>query len=411
MTARNIKDYDLFTTAIMTFDEVFPDICSAIDDNATSKCTSHSNSTSCDEQQKANIHNLVPISPCFSEVSPTSSAADIDMSITGQFSNIEYKYHVDPRVLGTGHYGSVRECIDRVTGQRYAVKSICKSGPAVEPGSHASEIMLLREINHRNIIQLVDVYEDAEYLHLVTDLCDGGELFDKIIDKSSCDNGATCFAEDEAAKIMYQILTAVSYMHKHDIAHRDIKPENILFETKDEDSPIKIIDFGLARKHFGSLGEPPMTTIVGTPYYIAPEVLRKSYDKSCDLWSVGVIAYMLLTGCAPFNGNNDSEVYDAVRQGQYHFPSADWSGTSSEACDFIHRLLQKDQRKRMTVEQALNHPWIVKHANTHATIIEEEREDKSSGHVVVKGLRMSRKGSMLCSRIGKCKMRISLFCK
>eukprot|EP00579_Thalassiosira_antarctica_P023209 CAMPEP_0201987002 /NCGR_PEP_ID=MMETSP0904-20121228/91569_1 /ASSEMBLY_ACC=CAM_ASM_000553 /TAXON_ID=420261 /ORGANISM="Thalassiosira antarctica, Strain CCMP982" /LENGTH=169 /DNA_ID=CAMNT_0048541089 /DNA_START=1302 /DNA_END=1807 /DNA_ORIENTATION=- len=169
------------------------------------------------------------------------------MSITGKFSNIEYKYHIDPRILGTGQQGSVRECIDRVTGQRYAVKSIRKSDPSVKPGGLAREIMLLQEMEDSNIIQLVDVFEDADYVHLVTDLCTGGELFDKICEKSSnSDNGAACFAEDEAARIMYQILTAVSYMHKRGIVHRDIKPENILFEATDDDSTVKIIDFGLS---------------------------------------------------------------------------------------------------------------------------------------------------------------------
>ena len=135
------------------------------------------------------------------------------------------------------------------------------------------------------------LYEDAEYVHLVTDICKGGDLFDRIVEKSEADNGDTaCFAEGEAARIMYQLLSSVSYMHKNNVAHRDIKPDNILFETNEDDSPIKICDFGLSRKHGGT--DSPMKTIVGTPYYIAPEVLQKRYDKSCDLWSAGVIAYI-----------------------------------------------------------------------------------------------------------------------
>lgn len=185
---------------------------------------------------------------------------------------------------------------------------------------------------------------------------------------------------------MHQILTAVSYMHKRGIVHRDIKPENILFETKDEDSPIKIIDFGLARKHFGQDSEAPMSTIVGTPYYIAPEVLRKKYDKSCDLWSCGVIGYILLCGYPPFNGENNTEVHDAVRRGRYRFPSSDWSSTSRESRDFIRRLLQKDPRKRMSVEQALNHPWVAKHGYTDVAMRDEDRQDNSSVEVVFKGL-------------------------
>lgn len=322
---------------------------------------------------------LAPVSPCYSEESSSATT-----SITGKSGNIEFKYHVDHRVLGTGHHGSVRECIDRATGKRFAVKSIRKSDPAVNPGGLAREISLLREMRHGNIVQLRDVYEDAEYVHLVTDLCRGGELFDKIIENSSADNGAACFMEDEAASVIYQILTAVSYMHNHHIAHRDIKPENILFETSDEGSPIKLIDFGLSRKHFEGL-EPNMSTIVGTPYYIAPEVLRKKYDKSCDLWSIGVIAYIMVCGYPPFNGVDNNEVYDAVRRGTFRFPSPDWSGTTKEVRNFIRRLLHKDPRKRMTAEQALNHPWIVNHIKNDVAICDEYREEQSSVEVVFKG--------------------------
>ena len=389
----------------ITFDEVFSDqpmmMMDADDQSTTPKkrMTSRVVSAPYDEHRADDcctspLPNAVPVSPSPSDSSHASSAA-VD-SITGALSNIEYKYHVDPRVLGSGHHGSVRECIDRTTGQRYAVKSIRKDDPNVKRAGLSREITLLREMKHRNIVQLVDVYEDAEYLHLVTDLCSGGELFDKIVEKSSTDNGVPCFTEEEAARIMYQILTAVSYLHNHDIAHRDIKPENILFESTDDNSPIKIIDFGLARKHFGGAtrsadytsedAQPKMSTIVGTPYYIAPEVLRKRYTKSCDLWSVGVIAYILLCGYPPFNGANNKEVYDSVKKGRYHFPSSDWSGTTKEARDFIRRFLQKDPRKRMTVEQALNHPWIVKHVNTQSLMSDEDRQDTSSVEVVLTGL-------------------------
>jgi serine/threonine protein kinase len=384
MTAHNmnVQNYDLATTSNMMFDEVFPDI-SPVKGKSTANCTSRFDSVPYDEQWQ-DMPNIAPVSPCFSDESSASSAA---MSITGRFSDIEDKYFIDPRVLGSGHHGSVRECIDRNTGQRYAVKSIRKSDPAVKPGGLAREIMLLKEMKHHSIVHLVDVYEDTDYVHLVTDLCSGGELFDKIVDKSSnSDNGMPCFAEDEAARIMHQILTAVSYMHDNGVVHRDIKPENILFETTYDDSPIKIIDFGFARKHFANFGEPPMTTIVGTPYYISPDVLRKKYDKSCDLWSVGVISYILLCGYPPFNGANNDEVYDAVRRGRYRFPSDDWSYTSRESRDFIRRLLQKDPRKRMTVEQALNHPWILKNVSNVVEMSDEERQDTSSVEVVFHGL-------------------------
>jgi serine/threonine protein kinase len=301
-----------------------------------------------------------PVSPCTSRA-PTS---------------IEDKYHVDPHVLGVGHHGSVRHCINRYTGEHFAVKSICKADPSVHSKGLAREVALLVEMKHDSIIQLVDVYEDAEYVHLVTEMCDGGELFDRIVEKSS-DAKHGCFSEHQAAKILHQLLNALSYMHKHNVVHRDIKPENILFETEDEDSPIKIIDFGLARKHYAN--KPPMKTIVGTPYYIAPDVLRKSYGKACDLWSVGVITYTLLAGYPPFNATEMKGVYAAVQSGKYCFPSADWKHISLEAKDFIRKLLQTDPSKRMTTEESLMHPWLV----SQLELTMEVREENTSVEVVL----------------------------
>jgi len=137
--------------------------------------------------------------------------------------------------------------------------------------------MLLDQMKHSSIIQLRDVFEDEEYLHLVTELCEGGELFDKIVDRASRSKKAgepSCFSEEEAARVLREILVTVQYMHQHGIVHRDIKPENILFTSKEEGSPIKIIDFGLARQ-FNKSQDESMRTVVGTPYYIAPEVLQR----------------------------------------------------------------------------------------------------------------------------------------
>lgn len=317
-------------------------------------------------------------------MSATSSAppSPPPICITGKFANIEHKYHIDPKVLGTGHHGSVRRCIDRTTRQRYAVKSIRKSDPAVKIGGLHREIMLLDQMKHSSIIQLRDVFEDEEYLHLVTELCEGGELFDKIVDRASRSKKAgepSCFSEEEAARVLREILVTVQYMHQHGIVHRDIKPENILFTSKEEGSPIKIIDFGLARQ-FNKSQDESMRTVVGTPYYIAPEVLQKDYDESCDLWSVGIIAYILLCGYPPFNGADNSAVYAAVRRGAYYFPSSEWRHVSYEARDFIRRLLQVDVSKRMTIDQAIRHPWMVRHA---ASVKVEQREEMESSSASV----------------------------
>jgi len=312
----------------------------------------------------------VPISPCTSdETSSESSAiatATAAGAITGNFRNILYKYHIDTPVLGAGHHGTVRECVDRRTGKRYAVKSIAKGHKAAKHDSIVREIILLHEMNHPSVVELVDVFEDAEYVHLVTDLCKGGELFDKIIEKATNFNvnrRTQCFAEDEAVRVLHQVLSSVSCMHQRGIVHRDIKPENILFETLDDESPIKIIDFGLACTHFET-HEAPMTSVVGTPYYIAPEVLRRKYNKSCDLWSVGVVAYILLCGYPPFIGANNDQIHRCVLRGKYSFPASEWKDISPEAIDFIRQLLQMNPKKRMSAEEALNHPWMLRHAAT-----------------------------------------------
>ena len=156
-----------------------------------------------------------------------------------------------------------------------------------------------------------------------------------------------------------------------------------------------------------------MSTFLGTPYYIAPEVLRNKYDKSCDLWAVGVIAYILMCGYPPFNGANNDQTHQRVLRGRYYFPAEDWKDVSIEAMDFIHRMLQMDPRKRMTVEQALNHPWIVKHVNTNTDMMmnEEDLEDNSSAEVVYNGT--PRKYPVQCSnsptRSPTRKMRMSMF--
>ena len=191
MIAHNIQDCDIPANIIsnsMTFHQAIPDASPMMDSANTMQHIARMVSLQYDDKQMMMPAAApVSVSPCVSEESVAA------IPITGNFSNIEYKYHIDTRVLGTGQHGSVRKCVDRTTGEHYAVKSICKSDPTAKPGGFAREIMLLEEMKHDNIVHLVDVYEDADYVHLVTDLCQGGELFDKICEKSSnSDNGACC---------------------------------------------------------------------------------------------------------------------------------------------------------------------------------------------------------------------------
>lgn len=194
------------------------------------------------------------------------------------------------------------------------------------------------------------MFEGNRHLHLVTELCTGGELFDRIIARGH-------YSEADAAVLVRKICDAVKHCHDRDICHRDLKPENFLFETPAEDAELKVIDFGLSRMDDG-LSAGVMTTRVGTPYYIAPEVLGRHYDKSCDLWSIGVITYILLCGYPPFYGDTDPEIFASVRAGRYDFDSPEWAHVSAEAKDLISRLLLLDASKRLTADEALRHPWL-----------------------------------------------------
>lgn len=194
------------------------------------------------------------------------------------------------------------------------------------------------------------MFEGNRHLHLATELCTGGELFDRIIARGH-------YSEADAAVLVRKICDAVKHCHDRDICHRDLKPENFLFETTAEDAELKVIDFGLSRMDDG-LSAGVMTTRVGTPYYIAPEVLGRHYDKSCDLWSIGVITYILLCGYPPFYGDTDPEIFASVRAGRYDFDSPEWTSVSNEAKDLISKLLLVEPSKRLTAQEALRHPWL-----------------------------------------------------
>jgi len=268
--------------------------------------------------------------------------------ITDALSDVRVNYHIDPKELGHGHYGVVRKCMHRESGEWYAIKSIRKS-KVNKIEVLKREIEILKEVKHPNIIRLVEVYEDERYLHLITELCTGGELFDRIIAKTQSAEGH--FSEHDAAALVNDILDAIRYCHEKKIVHRDLKPENFLFLTESEDAPVKIIDFGLSRHDDADLGI--MQTKVGTPYYVAPEVLRREYTKSCDIWSIGVITYILLCGYPPFYGDSDTQIFESVRVGNFDFPSPEWDDISQSAKDFVILLLKKDPKKRYVTRKLI----------------------------------------------------------
>jgi serine/threonine protein kinase len=277
-------------------------------------------------------------------------ATDPNYPVTGMYSDIFAHYYIMPVVIGSGRYGNVRECFSRFSGRSFAVKSINKS-KLLRLDHLKQEVFNLSKMNHENIMTMVDCYEDASYLHIVTEKYTGGELFQKIIENRS---SAGCFSEAKAVRIIRSLLKAVSYLHSNNIVHRDIKPENIVFAYSGEHSDIKLIDFGLSRRlrH----GEERMSNRVGTCYYMSPEVLKHEYDNACDVWSVGVVAYILLCGYPPFNGSNDM-IQESILKGSLCFSGKGWGDKSNDAKDFISCLLRKDVN-RLSAQQALRHPWL-----------------------------------------------------
>ncbi|KAH9675345.1 CDPK-related kinase 7 [Citrus sinensis] len=216
------------------------------------------------------------------------------------------------------------------------------------------EVKILRALTgHKNLVQFYDAYEDDDNIYIVMELCKGGELLDRILSRGGK------YSEEDAKIVMVQILSVVAFCHFQGVVHRDLKPENFLFTSKEENSSLKAIDFGLSDY---VKPDERLNDIVGSAYYVAPEVLHRSYGTEADMWSIGVIAYILLCGSRPFWARTESGIFRAVLKADPSFDEAPWPSLSPEAIDFVKRLLNKDYRKRLTAAQALSHPWL---ANSH----------------------------------------------
>jgi len=271
------------------------------------------------------------------------------MFILDNAGKIQEFYAMDKKKLGEGSYGSVCKGKNKSTGTIRAIKSISKS-QMKNIERFKQEIAIMKLMDHPNIIKLYESFEDYKFIYLVMELCSGGELFDRIVDAGS-------FREEQAAILMQQIIRPIFYMHQNNVCHRDLKPENFLFMTKEpiDKNLLKIIDFGLSVKfEEGQV----LTTKAGTPYYVAPQVLSGKYDHMSDMWSIGVIMYIMLCGYPPFYGDSDAEVLSKVRQGNISFNPADWKNISEDAKTLIRCLLKMNPRDRYSAETALNHEWI-----------------------------------------------------
>ncbi len=252
------------------------------------------------------------------------------------------------KLLGEGAFGEVWLVRHKLTGKDFALK-IIEKGPYSNSQQIENEIDILKKLDHPFILKILEFRSTKDKYYIVTDYCPDGELFNVIKEKDR-------FSERDCSFILYQVLLAIRYCHKMRVVHRDIKPENILIVGKEPSGllHVKLIDFGTAK----IFSESKNKALVGSSYYIAPEVIRGKYDELCDLWSIGVVMYIMLVGTPPFNGEDDDDILRAVSIGKYETSYPQYTSLSNEAKDLITKLLKFNPNERITAEQALQHPWF-----------------------------------------------------
>ncbi|KAK4264612.1 hypothetical protein QN277_025765 [Acacia crassicarpa] len=256
------------------------------------------------------------------------------------------------RKLGQGQFGTTYLCTEKSTGRRYACKSIPKRKLLCKEDYDDvwREIQIMHHLSeHAHVVRIHGTYEDYVSVHLVMELCEGGELFDRIVQKGH-------YSERQAAKIIQTIVEVVEACHSLGVMHRDLKPENFLFDSVEEDAKLKATDFGLSV--FYKPGE-TFSDVVGSPYYVAPEVLRKLYGPESDVWSAGVILYILLSGVPPFWAETETGIFRQILEGKIDFQSEPWPSISDSAKDLIRKMLDQSPKNRLTAHEVLRHPWIV----------------------------------------------------
>jgi calcium-dependent protein kinase len=291
--------------------------------------------------------------------------------IVTRLTGLPLDYYKQKKKLGEGSYGQVWKVEHIQTGLERAMKKIEKNSKLKKDNEKEvlNEINILRKIDHPNIVKIFEFFNTNDGYYLITEYLKGGELFHEIVENAP-------FSEEEAGNIMFQIISAVNYCHNMNIIHRDLKPENILIESKSNGKYIiKIIDFGTAKLYAKNKSE---KKIIGSSYYIAPEVLTENYNQKCDLWSCGVIMYILLSGKPPFADRRDTLILEKIKIGKFDMDIKEFSKISKESKDLILNLLEKNPKKRFSAEQALNHDWFRLHdIKTNMIELDVEKIKKS----------------------------------
>ena len=257
------------------------------------------------------------------------------------------------REIGSGSTSKVYDCVRKKDNKVFACKVINKAEIETNFSGLMDqfnlEIKVLKMLNHPNIIKLVDAFETADSVYMVLEQCYGGELFDHVVDKGT-------LSEEEASTLIRSITSAVRHMHSLDIIHRDLKPENLLLTSTGKDAEVKLIDFGLAKV----MQDDVARSFLGTKGYLAPEMLKRdAYDKSVDMWALGVIAFVLLCGCLPFDDDGSRINSESAARKKFTLRFPRWSSNlSNSAKDLLYNLLDVDPKMRFTADQALSHPWV-----------------------------------------------------
>ncbi|XP_047954268.1 calcium-dependent protein kinase 2-like [Salvia hispanica] len=283
--------------------------------------------------------------------SPSPPPAKTANTILGKpLSDVKSHYTLG-KELGRGQFGVTHLCTSSATGRHFACKSISKKKLVTrsDKDDMRREIQIMQHLSGQpNIVEFKGAYEDKHSVHLVMELCEGGELFDRIIAKGH-------YSERKAAGICRSIVGVVQICHFMGVMHRDLKPENFLLSDKTEEALLKATDFGLSV--FIEEGK-TYKDVVGSAYYVAPEVLRRKYGKEADVWSAGVMLYILLSGVPPFWGDNERAIFDSVLRGNVDFETKPWPSISESAKDLVRKMLTMDPKKRITAAQVLEHPWL-----------------------------------------------------
>ena len=299
-----------------------------------------------------------------------------DVIITRNQKNPELIY-IKKKVLGKGSFGKVWLVHNKELEKYFAMKIIKKTTASnLKDSEIMNEISILKSLDHPKILKILDFYSTSNLYYIIIEYCPEGELYNEIIKKGKFDEGKTAF-------IMNQLFKAILYLHSNNIIHRDLKPDNIMITKREKNDclQVKLIDFGTAKifkknqNHYN---------YVGSSYYIAPEILNRKYNEKCDIWSCGVIMYILLSGKPPFDGNNDQEVLDKIKVGKYNLDIFPFNKLSNECIDLIKKLLTYDPNQRINASEALNHNWFNRKEFINENIV--NIIDKESAFQMIKNM-------------------------